>query len=157
MTSPRYNFQGFDEKTMVKVLGRDLPISHKASYEVAHFIKGRKVAWSLKMLELVAEGKVAVPYRRYCMDVAHKPGKIGAARYPKKVSGYVIKLLRNLQGAARSKGLDLQKLTIIHAAVQKGPIRHRYGRKRGLERKNTHFELVAKEIETKEKEIKQKK
>ena len=125
MTSLRYNFQGFDAKTMVRVVGRNLPISHKPSYEVANFIKGRKVAWAMNALEGVIVKEVAVPYKRYCMDVAHKPGKIGGARYPLRVSEHVILLLKNLQGAARSKGLDLQKLVIIHAAVQKGPKRKR--------------------------------
>ncbi|MEM2874043.1 MAG: 50S ribosomal protein L22 [Candidatus Nanoarchaeia archaeon] len=152
MTSLRYSFQGFDSKTMVRVAGRNLPISHKASYEIAKFIKGRKVTWALKALENVIEKKVAIPYTRYCMDVAPKPGIGSAARYPVKASRYIIKLLRNLQGAARNKNFDVNNLTIIHAAAQKGPIRHRYGRKVGLERKNTHFELIAKEIKQEKKE-----
>jgi large subunit ribosomal protein L22 len=154
MASQRYSFQGFDEKTMVKVMGRNLPISHKASFEVANFVKGKKVEWALKALDRVLEKTTAVPYKRYNADVAHKAGKIGPARYPAKVSIHLIALLKNLQGAARSKGLDQQKLTIIHAAVQKAPLRQRYGRKRGLLRKNAHFEFVAKEVEDKVKETK---
>lgn len=143
----QYSFQGFDSKSMVRLAGRNLPLSHKVCYEIAKFIKNKKVGDILKTLERVSEKKTAIPYRRYNRDVAHKPGKIAGARYPIKTSKAIINLLKNLQGAARSKGLDIQKLQVIHAAAHKGPKRHRYGRKRGQERKNTHFELVAKEAE----------
>jgi len=146
----RYSHQGFDNKNMVRVAGRNLFISHKASYEIAKFIKQRKVEWAIKNLELVAEQKVAVPFTRYNRDVAPKAGLGVGARYPRKASLQVIKLLKNLRGAAKNKGLETDNLVIIHAAAFKGPKRRRYGRKIGLERKNTHFELVAKEIEIKE-------
>lgn len=144
----RYSFQGFDGKSMVRVAGRNLAISTKASYEVANFIKRRNVEWAIRNLEAVMQNIVAVPFKRYNNDVTHKPGKIGAARYPRKASLQVIKLLKNLRGAAKSKGLSTENLIIIHAAATKGPKRRRYGRKMGLERKNTHFELVAKEGES---------
>lgn len=133
---------------MVKVAGRNLAISHKASYELMSFIKNRNVDKTIKMLERVIGLEQVVPYRRYNRDVSPKPG-VGPGRYPVKAALVTIKLLKNLKGAARSKGLDLQKLTIIHATATRGPKRRRYGRKMGLERKNTHIELVAKEVEIK--------
>jgi large subunit ribosomal protein L22 len=140
---------------MVKVAGRNLPISHKASYEIAKFVRRKKVEWAIDSLQKVAVGEVAVPFSRYNSDVAHKPG-IGPARYPRKASLAIAKLLRNLRGAAKTKGLNTDNLVIIHAAAVKGPKRSRYGRKMGLERKNTHFELVAKEESLKAKESKPK-
>lgn len=142
----RYSFQNFDAKTMVRVAGRNLQFSHKAGYELAAFIRNKSVDSAIKTLEKVAELKQVVPYKRYNMDVAPKAG-VGPGRYPVKAAVSVIKLLNNIKGAARSKGLDLQKLTIIHATASRGPKRRRYGRNSGLERKNTHFELVAKEVE----------
>jgi large subunit ribosomal protein L22 len=133
---------------MVKVAGRNLAISHKASYELTAFIKNKNVDSAIKALESITKLEQIVPYRRYNRDVAPKAG-VGPGRYPVKAAFVTIKLLKNLKGAAKSKGLDLQKLTIIHATATKGPIRHRYGRKSGLERKNTHIELVAKEVESK--------
>lgn len=152
----RYSFQNFDAKTMVKVAGRNLQFSHKAGYELAAFIRNKNVDSAIKTLENVAELKQVVPYRRYNRDVAPKAG-VGPGRYPAKAALSVIKLLKNLKGAARSKGLDLQKLAIIHATATKGPKRRRYGRSGGLERKNTHFELVAKEVEVKASEKKTEK
>lgn len=146
----RYSFQNFDPKTMVRVAGRNLAISHKASYELTAFIKNKNVDSVIRALESVINLELVVPYRRYNRDVAPKAG-VGPGRYPVKAAIVTIKLLKNLKGAARSKGLDLQKLTIIHATATKGPVRRRYGRKIGLERKNTHIELVAKEVEIKPK------
>jgi large subunit ribosomal protein L22 len=142
----RYSFQNFDAKTMVRVAGRNMQFSHKAGRELAAFIKGKKVNAVMKILENVANLKQVVPYKRYKRDIAPKKG-VGPGRYPVKAALAVIKLLKNLKGAAKLKGLDLEKLTIIHAAALKGPKRRRYGRSSGLKRKNTHFELVAKEIE----------
>jgi large subunit ribosomal protein L22 len=141
---------------MVKVAGRNLQFSHKAGYELAAFIRNKNVDSAIKALERVAVLKQAIPYKRYNRDVAPKVG-IGPGRYPVKAAESVIKLINNIKGAARSKGLDLQKLTIIHATATKGPIRRRYGRNSGLERKNTHFELVAKEVEVKASEKKAEK
>ncbi|MEM2954583.1 MAG: 50S ribosomal protein L22 [Candidatus Nanoarchaeia archaeon] len=139
-----YSFQNFDSKTMVRISGRNLPISRKAAYEVAKAIKGKLVSKALSLLNDVIEKKRAISYTRYNRDVSHKPG-MAAGRYPVKVSKEVIKLLKNAQGAARTKGFDLQKLKIIHAAVQQGPKRRRGGRKIGLIGKNTHFEIVVAE------------
>jgi large subunit ribosomal protein L22 len=152
----RYSFQGFEPKTMVRVAGRNLQFSHKAGYELAAFIKNKNVDSAIKTLENVAVLKQAIPYKRYNRDVAPKAG-IGPGRYPVKAALSVIKLLKNIKGAAKSKGLDLQKLAIIHSAAFKGPKRRRYGRNSGLERKNTHFELVAKEVEIKASEKKTEK
>ncbi|HKZ50101.1 MAG TPA: 50S ribosomal protein L22 [Candidatus Nanoarchaeia archaeon] len=147
MSSLRYSHQNFDSKAMVRVAGRNLPIPHKASYEIAKFIKHRRVEWAIKNLELVQQNKVAVPFRRYNSDVTHKPG-MAAGRYPRNASIYLVKLLKNLRGAAKSKGLNTENLVIIHATATKGPARRRYGRKMGFERKNTHVELVARESES---------
>jgi len=151
----RYSFQNFDAKTMVRVAGRNLQFSHKAGYELAAFIRNKNVDSAIKTLENVAELKQVVPYKRYNRDVAPKAG-VGPGRYPAKAAISVIKLLKNIKGAAKSKGLDLQKLSIIHSAAFKGPKRHRYGRSGGLERKNTHFELVAKEVEKASKKTEKK-
>ncbi|MGB9675088.1 MAG: 50S ribosomal protein L22 [Candidatus Nanoarchaeia archaeon] len=139
-----YSFQGFDAKTMVRVVGRDLPISRKASYQVAKVIKGKELPKVFKLLEDVIALKRAIPYTRYARDVSHKPG-MAAGRYPVKAAKYVLKLLKNLQGSARSKGFDSQKLIIIHAAVHQGSKKRRGGRKIGLIGKNSHFEIVATE------------
>jgi large subunit ribosomal protein L22 len=149
-----YSLQNFDPTTMVRVAGRNLAISHKACYELAAFLRHKNVDKAIAAMERVVKLEQVIPYRRYNFDVAPKAG-VGPGRCPVKAALILIKLLRNLKGAAKSKGLDLQKLTIIHATASKGPKRRRYGRKMGLETKNTHFELAAREIEIKKVEKKE--
>lgn len=146
-----YSFQNYNPKNMVRVLGKTLPMSTKASVNVAAHIKGKQVDKVLNYLKAVIETRAAIPYKRYNRDIPHKPGKgFGPGRYPKKVSEHVIELLEKLKSAAATKGLDTSKLTVIHAAAQKGPVVWHYGRRR-IKRKNTHFEIVAKEVEPKKK------
>src|SRR3989344_410253 len=120
----QYSFQGYDGKTMTRVVGKNLKISAKKSYEVANFIRGKNVNVALNDLKLVVEEKLAVA-----------------------------KLIYSLKANAKEKGMDEKKLTIIHAAVHKGARIQHNGRNRGV-RKNAHFALVAKEIEKKKKDDK---
>jgi len=145
----RYSFQNFDAKNSVRVSGTNMPVSHKQCYEIANFIRGKQVDAAIKLLERVIVQKTAVPYRRFNRDICHKAGKVGPGRYPKNASEHIIKLLKNLKGQAQDKGIDTNKLVIIHAAMQKGAKLRHYGRKMGLVRKNTHFELVGKEMDVK--------
>jgi len=147
MTTTKYSFQGFDAKNMVKVSGRNMPISHKQCYEIANFIRGKQVDVAIKLLESVIVQKRAVPYRRFNRDICHKAGGVGPGRYPVNSSLQVIALLKNLKGQAQDKGLDTNKVFLIHAAMQKAAKLRHYGRKLGTVRKNTHFELVGKEME----------
>ena len=142
-----YSFQKFDEKNMVKVSGRNMPVSHKQCYEIANFIRGKQIDAAIKLMENVITQDRAVPYHRFNRDICHKAGSVGPGRYPKKSSEHIIRLLKNLRGQAQDKGLDTNKVFVIHAAMQKAAKLRHYGRKMGLVRKNTHFELVGKEIE----------
>ncbi len=145
----RYSYQKFDEKKMVAVAGKNLAISTKDSVEVTRFIRGKKVDQAIRLLQNVVDKKVAVPFRRYNWNLAHKHG-IAAGRYPRNTSLDMIKLLGNLKGAAAQKGLDTTKLVIVHASATNAAKRRKWGRF-GRHKKNTHLELVAKETEEKQK------
>lgn len=150
------SYQGKESEKIVKILGRFLPISHKASYEVAASIRGKDVNSAISYLENVAAGKQALPFKRYLRDVPHRRGKIAAGRFPKKTSLHVVSLLKTLKKNAEDKNLNAEKLKIVHSAAQKGPnVMHR-GRVRGR-RKITHFEILAEETEEKSVKKKEKK
>jgi len=149
-----YSFQNFDAKSMVRIAGRNMPVSTKHSVEIARFLKGKQVDAAIRRLQASIDAKQAIPFRRYLRSISHKPGKIGPGRYPKLSSGYVLSLLSNLKSQATGKGFDVTKLTIIHAAAQKGQKLWHYGRRHRV-RKNTNFEIVAKEVEKKKTEKKQ--
>lgn len=151
----RYSFQNYDEKSMVSIVGRSLPVSFKNCYEIANFVRGKKVDFSIQFLKKVLEKKVSIPFRRFVRDTAHRPGgQVG--KYPYNASKEVIALLESLKSNAQAKGMDTTKLVAIHAAAQKGALlRHQTLRKKsGKVRKNTHFEIIAKEVEEKAKKEK---
>jgi len=135
------SMENYDSKNMTKAVGLNLPFSFKVAYEVAKFLKGKKVTRAIRELNEVKEQKTAIPYKRYNRDTPHRRGDMAAGRYPVKAAEYVLPLLKSLESNAKDKGLT-GELTIIHSAAQKPSIRRRYGRVRGTKRV-THFELVA--------------
>lgn len=141
----KYSYQGSWENT-AKVLSTYLPISRKHSHEVANFIRGKLVSRAIAELGLVAEGKLAVPYKRYVLDIPHRKGMC-TGRFPRNASLQFLKLLNSLVKNAESIGLDTSNLQIVHVAAQHTGATWHYGRFRGRKRKMCHIELVAKEGE----------
>lgn len=150
MAKYKYTLQKFDKEKMVKIVGTKLSISTKASGEIARFIKKKQIDRAIEYLEDVIKIKKAIPYKKYT-EVGHRKGEMAAGRYPKKAARYVIKLLKGLKKEAETKGLDENKLVIIHTVAQKGTRTPRYGRQRGRTRKNTHFEVIGEERDIKVK------
>jgi large subunit ribosomal protein L22 len=147
-----YSLKTYDKKTMVRAIGKHLPISLKTSVEVLKYIKGKNVVKAKTLLEEVVAAKRAVPFNVYKKDIPHRKGKgLSVGRFPKKTSENIIHLLNLLQANAKDKGLDEKSLIIIHAAAQNGPNLMHYGRLRRRMRKITHIELAAEEIKAKKK------
>jgi large subunit ribosomal protein L22 len=72
--------------------------------------------------------KKPVPYRRYTKKLGHRHGltKASAGRYPMKTSKYILKLLQGAEANAENKGLDIDRMRIIHAATSQGMKTKRY-------------------------------
>ena len=151
-----YAFQGYDEKTMVRVKGTSMPVSDKDLREIGATIKGMPVEKAIKYLEHVTKLEQAVPYTRYNKKQTHKIGIKGPGNYPILASKSVISLLELLKNNAQQKGLGTAALTVIHAAAQRGSAAfHRTQRRNaGHRRKNSHFELAAMEVAQKKTETK---
>jgi large subunit ribosomal protein L22 len=68
------------------------------------------------------EKKKAVPFRRYQKKAGHRRGldKAFAGRYPIKAAEKILKIIQGAQANAENKGLDVDKLRIIHAAAYPG-------------------------------------
>lgn len=142
-----------DEHTAI-VRGIDLPISMKASVEICSFIKHKTLTRARSELERVIEKKIAVPFRRFNQDLAHKPGRIAEGRYPVSASQSFIKLLDLVKANAENKGLDSERLVIYFASATHGAKAWHAGRKRRRRMKRTYVELRVKEHENKTKEKK---
>jgi len=122
-----------------------MPISFKQSVEVCSYIRGKRLQNSINRLNKVAQGLLAVPYRRYNKGgVGHRRG-MATGRYPKKTCLEIIKVLEDAQANAQHKGLDTNKLIIKHISAQKAAKQPHYGRKRRTTMKRTHIEAVVKE------------
>ena len=134
-----------------KVIGRDLPISTKHAIEICSFIRGKNLQKSVEYLKKVAELKKAIPFRRMNRGVGHRPGNMGPGRYPEKAARYVIQLLNSLEANAQNKGLNVNALILREIIANKASEPWHAGRHRRVKMKRTHIEIVAEEIENKEK------
>ena len=72
MGKSSYAFQDFDKSRHVRARIKDKDISHKHSREIALAIKGMSLEKSREFLERVLSKEIAVPYRRYNNEVAHR-------------------------------------------------------------------------------------
>jgi large subunit ribosomal protein L22 len=118
------------EKT-AKASGRELKVSHKAAREVCKAIKGMMLNNAKQYLRDVAAKKKAVPYTRYTKKLPHRHGLTNtfAGRYPIKASQQILDVLESAQSNAENKGLDVDRLRIIHAAAYQGMKLKRYARR----------------------------
>ncbi|MEM0075261.1 MAG: 50S ribosomal protein L22 [Conexivisphaerales archaeon] len=148
-----YSFQGFDSSVHVRASGREVDISPKKAREVCNAIKGLFIPQARKYLEEVADMKRPVPFRRYKLKRGHRKELQGfpAGGYPKKVAEAVLVVLDNLQNNAEHKGLNIERMKIIHASAYPGRRLPRYkprafGRSSPSMRVFSHIELVGKEV-----------
>jgi large subunit ribosomal protein L22 len=148
----KYSFIGYDPLTQVRASGREVDVSPKMAREICALIKGMSLSKAKKFLEDVINKKQVVPFRRYKKEVPHRSSqfKFHAGGYPVKAAKEILKIVKNLEANAEFKGLDTEKLVIIHAAVMKGIKVKRYmprayGRSSPKFNTLVHIEIVGKE------------
>jgi large subunit ribosomal protein L22 len=147
MTRYKYAFKA-NNQTTVKTVGRDLSLSPKQAVEICKFVKGMHVSKAKEVLGKVKEKKIAIPFTRATNGAGHKKGRMGAGKYPLKGSIEFLKLVKQLEANAQTKGLS-SNLTIIHACSQMASEPFRQGRKGRVKMKRCHVELAA--VESAEK------
>ena len=148
-----YSFQKYEKSRHVRAAIRDKSISHKHSREIAIAINNKSIEKAREFLEDVLIRKIAVPYRRYNNEVAHRSNiqdGFCAGRYPHKSTSEFLKLLDNLESNAEYKGMDLDRLKIISVVVHKGTKLKRFtpramGRATMIRKRTSHIEVVLKE------------
>ena len=141
-----------DPEKTAKASGREVQVSHKHAREVCRTIKGMMLSNAKTYLRDVTEKKKAVPFRRYKKKVGHKTGleKTFAGRYPVKTSQKILKVIEAAEANAENKGLDLDRLRVLHAAAYPGMKIKRYtprahGRASPKYETTTHIEIVLNE------------
>lgn len=157
MPTWHYSVKFEDESKIAKAVRYDIPVSIKYMREIAYTLKGMKLKDAIRFLEDVVKLKQPVPFRRYHGKLSHKRGladrfKWPIGRYPVKGAKYTLEVLRNVEANAENKGLDKDKLVIVHIAAHKGITLKRYmprafGRATPKYRRMSHLEVVVKEVE----------
>jgi large subunit ribosomal protein L22 len=149
-----YSITELDPDKTVKASGRELRVSTKHAREVCKTIKGMKLDQAKEYLRQVMEKKKPVPLRRYKKKVGHRRGmeKAFAGRYPVKAAEKILKVLEGAEANAEYKGLDAERLRIIHASAYPGmkmkrSIERAHGRSSPRFETLCHIELVLEEAE----------
>jgi large subunit ribosomal protein L22 len=148
-----YSFEGFDPAVHVRASGREVNVSPKAAREVAVTIRGMFLTRAIDLLELVESKKMPVAFRRHKLKVGHRSELQGfpTGSYPVKAARAYLDVLRNLQGNSEFKGLDPDRVKIIHAAGYAGRtvkdyVPRAFGRSSANFHQLVHIEVVGKEV-----------
>lgn len=149
----KYCFKDYDPIVHVRASGREVDVSPKDARETCLAIKGKLLPKAKSYLEAVAEKKVAVPFRRYHKEGAHRSQMQGfhTGSFPVKAAKEVLEVLNNLEANAGFKGLSTDRLLIVHAAAHRGVkvrgfIPRAHGRSSPSDNTLTHIEVVGKEV-----------
>jgi large subunit ribosomal protein L22 len=147
-----YSFKGYDPAVHVRASGREVNISPKAAREIALTIRGMSVAKAIDRLEMVEEKKAAIAFRRHKLKVGHRSELQGfpTGSYPVKAAKAFVDVLHNLQGNSEFKGLDPERVQIVHASAYAGRsikdfVPRAFGRSSANLHQLVHIELVGKE------------
>ncbi|MCE4612789.1 MAG: 50S ribosomal protein L22 [Desulfurococcales archaeon] len=151
-----YSYKPVDEGSVAKAMLWDVPVHPKVMREVAAAIRGMKLKEAKSLLERVVKKEEPIPFRRYHGKQAHRRGladKWGwpIGRYPVKAAKYMIRLLDNVENNAEVKGLDIDRLRIVHVAAHKGITLKRwmpraFGRASPKNKVHSHVEIVVEEV-----------
>ena len=132
-----------DPEKTVRASGREVRVSPKSAREVCKTIKGMMLTQAKKYLKDVVAKKRPVPFRRFKKKAGHRHGleKAYAGRYPAKAAKHVLGILEGAEANGEYKGLDTERLRIIHASAYPGMKIKRYMR-RAYGRSSPKFETV---------------
>ena len=126
MGKHKYSITGLDPDKTSKAVGRDIKVSPKPTREVLNCIKGMNLEKAKTFLENVVDKKIPVPFKRYNKHGAHRKGldrfKWHTGRYPVKAAREVLTVIENAENNAEYKGLDIDRIKIIHAMVHRARV-----------------------------------
>ncbi|MFC1752318.1 50S ribosomal protein L22 [Thermoproteota archaeon] len=152
MTQFAYSFTGYAQP-YVKASGREIDVSPKHAREICAALKGKMIPRAKTYLEDVMDKKQPVPFKRYKLKVGHRSGLPGfhAGRYPTKAAEQIFGILENLENNGDFKGMDTERMKIIHASAIKGRKIKKFkprafGRTSAHNDTLVHIELAATEV-----------
>jgi len=139
-----------DESKIAKGMGTGLNMSFKHSVAICDKLRRMMLHDAIKLLESVVALEKTIPFKRFRKGIGHRKGlgKDNIAKYPKKASAEVLKVLRGVEANADYKGLDSEKLKLVHILAQKGIARRRVkpkGRWQPWKSQLVHIQAIAEE------------
>ncbi|HDI12849.1 MAG: 50S ribosomal protein L22 [Hadesarchaea archaeon] len=148
---PKFGYSTRVEGPCGKAFGREMRISPKHAMEVCRAIRNMRLDAAKRYLEDVQKKKKAVPFMRHRKKLAHRKGVGGSGQYPVKAAREILKVLKNAEANAGYKGLDTEKLRIVHASAYKGItvpgiLPRAFGRATPHNKPLTNVEIILKEV-----------
>jgi len=150
---PKFNYSAKIEEPCARAMGKEMRISPKHAMEVCRAIKGMPLAAAKGYLRTVVAKKKAVPFKRHRKKIAHRRDLPGwdAGQYPVKAASAILEVLENAETNAGYKGLDTERLHIVHASAQKGIIipgfkPRAFARATPFNELTTNVEIILKEV-----------
>ncbi len=148
-----YSFKAFDPAIHVRASGREVNISPKAAREICKAVRLMTLSKAIALLENVEEMKSPIPFRRHKLKVGHRSELEGfpSGSYPVRAAKSILNVLRNLQANCEFKGMDPDRVQLIHSSALAGRVIKDYvPRAHGSSSPNfhtlVHIEFVGREI-----------
>ncbi len=155
MAKRNYQAEVGKESKSAKAMVSNANISLKYSTEVCNQIKGKLVNKVIAWLERIEKHEEYLPLKVYHKKGGHRKGDskegVKSGRYPEMTVRAFIDLLNLAKNNADFKGLDQEKLIILHSFASMGISRYSYQSKGKIggkaRRKNaTHIEVIVSEV-----------
>ena len=151
---PKFGYSAKVEEPFAKAMGKEMRISPKHAMEVCRTIRGMRLTAAKEYLQAVIAKKKAVPFKRHSKKLAHRKALPGwdAGQYPVKAAGAILEVLGNAEANASYKGLDSERLRVVHASAQKGITipgfePRAFARATPFNKPTTNIEVILKEAE----------
>ncbi|MEM2878615.1 MAG: 50S ribosomal protein L22 [Candidatus Hadarchaeales archaeon] len=146
---PKFGYSCKINGPCARAFGREMRISPKDAVEVCRSIKGMKLTEAKEYLSAVVGRKKPVRYTLHKKKVPHRKG-VGSGAYPTKAAAEILKLLENAEANAVYRGLDPEKLKVVHASAYRGItipgfLPRAFGRATPYNKPLTNAEIVLKE------------
>lgn len=143
-----------DKKKTAMAVAKGSRMSLKYATEIIRQIRGKPLNKAEEFLQKVIAHKEHLPLHTYRKKVAHRKGEakdgVKSGRYPEKTCKAVLSVLESVKANADYKGLDEEKLLIVHAFASQGfarvshqPQGHIGGKRR--KKQSVHFEVIVRE------------
>ncbi len=155
MVKTAYHAKIGKESKTAKATLKNARVSLKFSTEMFREITGQPVDKAIKRIQRIAEKDEMLPLKKYNTGVAHHKGDsrsgVKSGRYPVYVAKKFIELLELAKANADFKGLDTEKLLVLHGHASMGFSRQglqpqgKIGGKT-RKRKSTHLEIIVTEV-----------